>query len=509
MGVKYWMFVFMTERHMDKDGRILIFDMYTKFKRGKSQSVYIQIRPTFNLYFRIHNLLSYEQRMIFELARLETFKSAPKKLNAWRLKLAKAGFYYTGDYHKYTCTCAFCGFSYDSWTEADDPEDIHRRLKPDCPFLTDRVNTHNIPIHADERVILQRRSPAFLTSSSGNVQYSAVVTGGHVSRFQTGGYAYDLDLTTEEVNSFVRQIMQDLQPKEDGQISNISDRENRRREGPSNYTKTTSPVSEEHDKPKYPDYTNRSARLDSFRNWPIHLTQSPEEMASAGFFFTGTADICRCYFCGGGLKNWDPDDQPWIEHAHWYPDCPFVRQCKGDDFKNIQMNRNLLIAITDENDRHLDLTSDTIKSVTKNTDFNSHSAVKLVLEIGFEKCLVKKAYDLLQIAGQTEINATVLLEAIFQIERNETENGYATSGATLSSEDNFSRQFQETSARSLKEENQNLRYLQTCKICLEEQISIVFLPCGHLACCENCAPALRKCPICRAFIKGTVKTYLS
>lgn len=65
------------------------------------------------------------------------------------------------------------------------------------------------------------------------------------------------------------------------------------------------------------------------------------------------------------------------------------------------------------------------------------------------------------------------------------------------------------SITSLKEENQNLRDQQTCKICLEEPVSIVFLPCGHLASCVNCAPMLRRCPICRTFIKGTVKTYLS
>lgn len=48
-----------------------------------------------------------------------------------------------------------------------------------------------------------------------------------------------------------------------------------------------------------------------------------------------------------------------------------------------------------------------------------------------------------------------------------------------------------------------------CVICVEEKVSIVFLPCGHFTCCEDCAPAMRRCPICREFVRGTVKTKAS
>lgn len=60
----------------------------------------------------------------------------------------------------------------------------------------------------------------------------------------------------------------------------------------------------------------------------------------------------------------------------------------------------------------------------------------------------------------------------------------------------------------LKQENKELKDLTICKICLDEKVSIVFLPCGHLVSCPQCAPALTKCPICRKGIKGTVRTNL-
>lgn len=50
-------------------------------------------------------------------------------------------------------------------------------------------------------------------------------------------------------------------------------------------------------------------------------------------------------------------------------------------------------------------------------------------------------------------------------------------------------------------------YILGNQICMEDNINIAFLSFGHLCCCANCAPAMSKCPICRAFVKGTVKTF--
>ena len=47
----------------------------------------------------------------------------------------------------------------------------------------------------------------------------------------------------------------------------------------------------------------------------------------------------------------------------------------------------------------------------------------------------------------------------------------------------------------------------TCRICTENPVAVAFLPCGHLVCCIDCAPAMRKCPICHELVKGTIKTF--
>merc|ERR1711915_861725 len=62
--------------------------------------------------------------------------------------------------------------------------------------------------------------------------------------------------------------------------------------------------------------------------------------------------------------------------------------------------------------------------------------------------------------------------------------------------------------KGLQREVETLREERNCKICLEKEASIVFLPCGHLCTCTNCAPALQKCAVCRVPIQGLVRTYM-
>ncbi|XP_060065238.1 baculoviral IAP repeat-containing protein 7-like [Ylistrum balloti] len=75
--------------------------------------------------------------------------------------------------------------------------------------------------------------------------------------------------------------------------------------------------------PKHSYYSLWIDRLRTFRNWPTHLKQTPEDLARAGFFYTGVDDVCECYCCGGQLDGWEEDDQPQKEHDRWFSDvCP-------------------------------------------------------------------------------------------------------------------------------------------------------------------------------------------
>ena len=65
------------------------------------------------------------------------------------------------------------------------------------------------------------------------------------------------------------------------------------------------------------------------------------------------------------------------------------------------------------------------------------------------------------------------------------------------------------SVDDLEKENIDLKEQRLCKICMVDNSSIVFLPCGHLVACAACSPALNICPICREPIKGIVRTFIA
>ncbi|KAF4091290.1 hypothetical protein AMELA_G00035350 [Ameiurus melas] len=157
-------------------------------------------------------------------------------------------------------------------------------------------------------------------------------------------------------------------------------------------------------------------RLESFRD-RVHPI-NPERLARAGFSSIGDRDYVVCFKCGGCLKNWQPDEDPWEEHAKHYPGCSFLLAEKGREF---------------------------INSVQLRTPGRSSS------------------------------------------------NGF------------FSRERDEDPLEKLEK----LQREKLCKVCLDSDIAIVFIPCGHLVTCKKCSEPLRKCPICRADITHKIKTFSS
>ncbi|CAB3362425.1 Hypothetical predicted protein, partial [Cloeon dipterum] len=83
---------------------------------------------------------------------------------------------------------------------------------------------------------------------------------------------------------------------------------------------------------KYRQYSTLQSREKSFKIWPKQLAQKPDVLSTAGFFYTGSGDRVICFQCGGGLKDWDPKDNPWVEHAKWFSRCPYLSIKRGKKF---------------------------------------------------------------------------------------------------------------------------------------------------------------------------------
>ncbi|XP_044840639.1 baculoviral IAP repeat-containing protein 7 isoform X3 [Mauremys mutica] len=205
--------------------------------------------------------------------------------------------------------------------------------------------------------------------------------------------------------------------------------------------------------PEYPEMETEAMRLATFQSWPPYTELYPEQLARAGFFYTGQGDTVRCFYCDGSLRNWELGDDPWREHAKWFPRCEFLLQSRGRDF---------------------------VSSV-QDSDFNT-----LVAPGGSWQ--------------RAEQDPPVPQE------RTERETGMP--GQRRDAQAECSKESAE-SPLSTEEKLRRLQEERMCKVCMDKDVSIVFVPCGHLVVCAECAPSLRRCPICRAVIRGSVRTFMS
>ncbi|MDP0590368.1 MAG: baculoviral IAP repeat-containing protein [Candidatus Endonucleobacter bathymodioli] len=82
-----------------------------------------------------------------------------------------------------------------------------------------------------------------------------------------------------------------------------------------------------------PGYQNACHRRYSFDNpnWTCSQ-QTPDDLAEAGFFYTGGRDIVRCFCCDLGLAEWDEKDNAWQEHARHSKYCWFLKREKGAEY---------------------------------------------------------------------------------------------------------------------------------------------------------------------------------
>ncbi|XP_055882708.1 baculoviral IAP repeat-containing protein 1a-like isoform X1 [Biomphalaria glabrata] len=82
------------------------------------------------------------------------------------------------------------------------------------------------------------------------------------------------------------------------------------------------------------DFDQYFKRCNSFTNWPFDHPLSPSELSMSGFYYQGTDDCVSCFKCGGGIRNWEEDDDVWVEHARWFPRCSYLCGKMGHEFVN-------------------------------------------------------------------------------------------------------------------------------------------------------------------------------
>ncbi|XP_041954382.1 baculoviral IAP repeat-containing protein 7 isoform X3 [Alosa sapidissima] len=249
----------------------------------------------------------------------------------------------------------------------------------------------------------------------------------------------------------------------------------------------------------YPEMESEDSRLTTYHNWPTGASVQPDALARAGFFYTGHGDNVKCFFCDGGLRNWEPGDDPWQEHAKWFPRCEFLVQTRGREYvSNIQESYfhmgETVGGSQPPTSRDITPGSDVVGGQGSSPALLS-PVVQTVLGMGFQASLVESLVQTRYLlTGRHYTSVSDLVADILQAEEEDRLRGEQTTAlGDLSAEEQL---------RQLQEE-------RTCKVCMDKAVSIVFIPCGHLVVCTDCAASLRHCPICRAVIRGSVRAFMS
>lgn len=204
-----------------------------------------------------------------ERARLDSFENWPAGNIVTPERLARSGFYYLKEGDN--TKCAFCKGVVRAWEPGDDPDTEHKRHFPNCPFVVSTINPR--------------------------------LNGGNTDNQENVECNFNIEKDAFPNVNLVR-TEQNL-----GELG-----------------------VQAHKGPKRSNYATVEARLNSFAGWSSDLIQTPDILSQAGFYYEGMGDQVRCFHCDGGLKHWDPHDDPWTEHARWFPNCSFVKLVKGQEF---------------------------------------------------------------------------------------------------------------------------------------------------------------------------------
>ncbi|WAR06853.1 PIAP-like protein, partial [Mya arenaria] len=218
----------------------------------------------------------------------------------------------------------------------------------------------------------------------------------------------------------------------------------------------------------------------------------------------GIDDHVRCFACDGGLRRWDPEDDPWIEHCRWFPACPFARQQKGDEYialvqASIDQDIETFLPETQPSNSASALTG-----AMANLSVDD-SLVQRVIDanidvitnaMGYPYDDFKESVVELRQQGNTNPSTEDIVTAIEII--NERKEIASHQPSPLNG----------NTKESVFKENERLKSLLTCFQCQENQVNALFLPCTHHKLCMGCAEEYTSCPVCQRPIQQKIRTFM-
>ncbi|XP_026102169.1 E3 ubiquitin-protein ligase XIAP-like isoform X2 [Carassius auratus] len=367
--------------------------------------------------------------------RVNSFQRFPHSDEFSAERLARAGFYFTGQADRVCCFS--CHATVEDWNQGDTPLNRHQQASPNCTFLS---CAHGL------------RVSNFIQSPD----------------YDEEAEAREFQLRTGEV------LDQTIYPSK-------------------------------------PYMKSEEARLNTFGNWPASAPVQPEDLAAAGMYYLGTEDIVECFCCGQKLAGWEPGDDAWGEHAKHYPNCFFIL---GHDVGNVPLQtprprlngqRTSVETFEGRLESFRDRQHPIDPERLARAGFYSTGEQDQVLcfRCGGGLKTWRPEEDPWEEHARHYPGCSFLQEEKGEEYVNSVQLRYPKGDHSRSSQNGFTSDEHKDPMTKLEK----LQREKLCKVCMDSDIDIVFIPCGHLVTCQKCSKSLNKCPICCAAITQKIKTY--
>lgn len=283
-------------------------------------------------------------------------------------------------------------------------------------------------------------------------------------------------------------------------------------------------------------------RFGTFYNWnePIAVWK----LVKAGFYYNDSCDMVYCFSCGLMVSGWSEDDEPLEDHKEFMPNCPFII---GLD-KSIPFNRTNLPGLSEEQVKKVQpfdasIAGDEVKIIPRYEtriykEMNFIFPMKMTLphvpnpagimdvEVFFAKMsLTASRYQSFMTAAPYHfigVDKKALVDSgFFCLLLNDFVQCHACRCVIgnwsrnvepderhlqVAPKCTFIRKKLSLACVNIEDAVNNM----TCKICLEKQVNITLVPCGHCFCdvCFSFLEGRKTCALCRNTFTIHHKIYL-
>ncbi|RXG54980.1 Baculoviral IAP repeat-containing protein 7-A, partial [Armadillidium vulgare] len=369
------------------------------------------------------------------------------------------------------CTCVFCWEIYDGWKEGCSVKEKHYKKSPDC-----------------FKFVMKHKADEFWKGPKKFYRdpYGRDTCG--------GGFMADKFIDNCKKDRII--IIKNYNNSQKSSV-HLDDFEN-------------AGIYRHWDVQAYPEYANKNDRLTTFDKWPENVLthQSPEDLAEAGFLYTGIADFVVCFSCGQMIGIFEKDDIAWIEHAKFSPYCRYLLykknpiQIENEYFQTKEVSNFLLpMDQYDQNKKNTDKNITDEKVVEKKEDATTR-------QCGGEDDREKKIIKSIKENSEMEEKNYSLLR-----DRHQYDNKKLTTTTTTNIDDENIVKEKEETKRQINDaeeggEKKKICIIDKCRECLDKPSEIVYLPCAHMILCVSCTLSLKNCPSCKEKIKYAFRPIL-